>query len=127
MAQIAYNNVKNLFLRITGLDSDDFEYEDLINSGIDFIEQRLCVELDEDSVAKCEYAACAAAVYDYVLESSMQLKVMFSENGAAYNEAAHEKGLAAAQKLKSSAFAALRGLVRDDDFVFMGTEEQRDE
>ncbi len=127
MAQITYANVKDLFLRITGLDSDDFEYEDLINSGIDFVQQRLIVEPDDDSVTKCEYAACAAAVYDYVLESSMRLKVMFSENGAAYDETADEKGIAAAKRLKSSAFAALRGLVRDDDFVFMGTEEHYDQ
>ncbi|WP_124099398.1 hypothetical protein [Ruminococcus sp. Marseille-P6503] len=126
MAQITYDNVKNLFLRITGLDSEDFEYEDLINGGIDFIQQRVCVQLDEAAAAKCEYAACAAAVYDYVLESSMRLKVMLSENGAAYGETASEKGLAAAQRLKSSAFAALRGLVRDDDFIFTGTEEQYD-
>ena len=127
MAQMTYDNVKTLFLRITGLDSEDFEYEDLITSGIDFIQQRLCVQLDEVSAAKCEYAACAAAVYDYVLESSMRLKVMLSESGAAYSETAHEKGIAAARKLRSSAFADLKGLVRDDDFVFMGTGEKFDE
>lgn len=122
MVKISNDNVRTLFLRITGLDTEDFAYDDLIQAEIGFIEERLCTELDEASVSRCEYAACAAAVYDYVLESSMKLKVILSENGAAYGETGSEACLRAAAELKSSAFAALTGLIRDDGFVFSGTE-----
>ncbi len=122
MVEINYDNVRAIFCRIVGIESEEFPYKILIENAIEQVRGKLIRDLESRiDAARCEYAAAASAVYDYTLEKALDDRVMFSQNGAAYRGAKSSDSLRSAEQFRRSAFAHLHGLILDEDFTFRCT------
>lgn len=111
-------NIKMLFCRIIGISSEKFEYADLIERAAAMLGEKLVREpLDESETAKCEYAAAAQAVYEYTQEKALSDRIVLTENGAAIERS--QQSVNSARQFRNAAFAALKDMIHDDDFLFM--------
>ena len=68
----------------------------------------------------CEYAACAHAVYDYILQNLLSDKIIVTQLGKASSNYRENSIIQAASAFRKSVFDSMKDLIRDDSFIFSG-------
>lgn len=123
MATIDRENIKALFARMTSAEAAD-KYQDLAAAAYLRLSALTApAALDERQAAACEYAAAADAAYRYFCEEAVREELYMSELGQVRRDTPSERALKAAKTLRDSAFSLLAGIVRDEAFVFILTDE----
>ena len=118
MAEISFERIKTIFLRIAG-ESETDDYDDLIaRAEAKIISLLSDDDPDEDTVSRCEYAAAAEAAYEHACELCASEQLVMSESGAVRRGSPQSSTVAAAARLRDHAFAELADVVGDRGFVF---------
>ncbi|MCD8095929.1 MAG: hypothetical protein LUE12_07360 [Ruminococcus sp.] len=124
MQYLSFDNVKEIFLRTTGVSEDDFEHSQLLENAEDFVLSHLSVSYDELTsvqVSLCEYAAAAVAVYDYSFELYLRQQAVMSESGEVTLTRADKYQLEASGRMRSNALKQLycAEIAEPKDFAFI--------
>lgn len=124
MALLNAQNIRNGFLKITGLSEDEFKFQNIVDNAQRYVEKRIIPESpDSEEIKCCEYAACAHAVYDYTLQNLLSDRIIVTQLGRASSNYRENSVIQAAFSFRKSVFDSMKDLIRDDSFVFQVMED----
>lgn len=119
MPELNAQNIKTEFLKIVSLSEDEFCFQNIIDNAQRYVEARIIPDnLTSEEAASCEYAACAHAVYDYVLQNLLSDKIIVTQLGKASSNYRENSIIQAASAFRKSVFDSMKDLIRDDSFIF---------
>ncbi len=125
MFNIDISEVTSVFAGLTHLTgSEASNYAPVIKSAKAYFE-RLFLRDIADSAEKelAEYACACKAFLEYTVLMAATPKTYSTQSGGIFAKVAENKSVVSAECLYRNACAALpRGLIRDDGFIFEGTE-----
>lgn len=123
MPSLNAENIKANFFAITKLTASEFKLQSIIDNAKDYVESRIIRDsLTSDETARCEYAACAHAVYEYTLQKLLSDRIVITQTGNAVTAYRENSMLEAALAFRKSVFGSMKDLIRDDSFVFKAME-----
>lgn len=125
MKILDHDKVLAHFLRMTGMEAEDFSHAALFDNAESFLLSHLNVSgesLDAGQTALCEYAAAAVAVYDHAFELCLRERRVMSETGEVVLKREDRSALETAAELRQNAMRLLAsaGIADIGDFAFMG-------
>lgn len=119
MPTLSSENITTDFLNITKLSEKEFNLPNIIENARRYVEGRIIPSsLTSPDIARCEYAACAHAVYDYTLQKLLSDRIVISQTGNAVSDYRENSMIEAAYSFRKSVFGSMKDLIRDDSFVF---------
>ena len=103
-------DILEMFCDITGADGTDTSLTPLIMGGLELVQSRLTVDeetIDTTGIMCCEFAAAAAAAYEYVCIRADKETPVMSENGEVKIRRSFPELVKDMMKLRESAFGVL--------------------
>lgn len=124
MSAISTEAVTAEFEKLTKLTKSEAEnYAQTVGAAIAYFKRLLRREPEGDEVGLCEYAAACKAFFDYTVLCAATSKRFSTQTGGIFTRISEDRTVINAERLLRNAYATLpEGLIRDDGFIFEGTE-----
>ncbi len=120
------NNILFNFQQLSGCSNEDLNRELKLVENAAFLVESILDEsrVQEADKERCEYAAACFAFYDHACRNAGCDNIITAAEGKVSSNDDLRHRIEAALKLKNSALEGLRGLTKDNDFLFktMGGE-----
>ncbi len=124
MDRLNIENVSANFAALAHLTSEEAEtYLPTVKSAVAYFGRLFLRDPTEDETPLAEYACGCKAFFDYTILCAATPRTFSSQSGSIFAKVSEDEAVNNAEKLMRSAMAALpEGLLRDDGFIFEGTE-----
>ena len=125
MVRLDFSNVLTKFCQLSACPYErTAEIIPIVENAISMIEEIIDEEKFTDwAMPKCEYAAAAAATYRFVCRECTRERVICTRDGKASSDEDLQKRILPALELERLALVDIKGVIKDNGFLFKGFGE----